>query len=86
MYIFIHFPKNSKVSRDLIEEEIDLFLDDKGEVVGGGTGENGSNIDVEIFEGEPHDYLEDLSRILKRTGAPGSTYFKIDGQKVGINK
>ena len=86
MNIFIYFPKNSKVKRDVLEDAIDDILDGSGEITGGGTGNEGSNIDIEIFEGDPANYKEELINLLREYNCPAQTYIVIDNQKFYIEE
>ncbi|GLO63608.1 hypothetical protein MACH09_41160 [Vibrio sp. MACH09] len=48
MDVFIYFSERLSVGIDVIEDTLDEALDGIGEVTGTGTGEKGSNIDVEV--------------------------------------
>lgn len=49
--IEIYFYSKLAFGLSFIEDEINDLLEDKGEVSGGGSGVNGSNIDIDIYEG-----------------------------------
>ncbi|MBF8192495.1 hypothetical protein ITP53_43815 [Nonomuraea sp. K274] len=50
MELFIYWFGDAWVSRADVEDTIDEVLDGEGEVTGGGTGDTGGNIDIEIFD------------------------------------
>ena len=77
MQIYIYFPSPLPQPRSEIEDDLDEMLGDDGEVTGGGAGTTGANIDIEIFEGDPHDYLERIRSILKGHNVADDTYIVI---------
>jgi hypothetical protein len=63
MFVEIHFPHSLEVDRDEIEDDLEDALGDDGEVVGAGTGEAGSNLDVEVG---PTVGRDDALRVIAR--------------------
>ncbi|HUO10947.1 MAG TPA: hypothetical protein VM008_21785 [Phycisphaerae bacterium] len=83
MKVFIYFNEPLTVARDEIEDAIEVVLNDKGEVTGGGSGNLGSNIDVEVFD-ESLDEVKTFALIqsaLRRFRIPKSTSIVIDGTR-----
>lgn len=52
MEAFVYISGRAGVAIDELEDAFDELLDGRGEVTGTGTGEKGSNIDLEIRDGE----------------------------------
>ncbi|MFC5827207.1 hypothetical protein [Nonomuraea insulae] len=50
MEVFISWLGNTQANRADIEDLIEDILDERGEVAGGGEGDTGGNIDIEIFD------------------------------------
>jgi hypothetical protein len=48
MDVFIYFPAGIDVEKDVIEDALDDAIGDLGEVTGGGIGESGMNIDLDV--------------------------------------
>jgi hypothetical protein len=48
MDVFIYFPPDIDVEKDVIEDALDDAIGDLGEVTGGGIGESGMNIDLDV--------------------------------------
>lgn len=85
MDIFIYFQPNSELALDEVEDEIEEALGDDGEVTGTGTGETGSNIDVEILgDGDEAKYLELIRTALRRLNAPESTVIQTESGRYGL--
>ena len=85
MDVFIYASPGFGRPRDEIEDAIAKFLGYKGEVTGGGSGEDGSNIDIEVFEVENRApdrawIVEGLRGILKECQSPNDTMIVVDGQ------
>lgn len=85
MEIFIYFKLNpdTNIDRDELEDEIDEFLDGKGEVTGGGAGIDGANIDVELFD---ESIKERLLERLRELPFSEDTYYVIDGVSTRLFK
>ncbi|MFD4598976.1 hypothetical protein ACFWPQ_13185 [Streptomyces sp. NPDC058464] len=60
-FVEIWFDGPIPVDRDDVEDALNEALDGMGEVTGAGTGESGSNLDVEVEESAEKDIV--LSRI-----------------------
>lgn len=66
-------------ARQEIEDKIDFVLDGLGEVTGGGAGQTGWNIDVEVFEGKDIETAcSSIRRILRERGTDPSTTIQIN--------
>lgn len=81
MDVYIYFFSDLPVSRDAIEDTLDKYLGERGEVTGGGSGEGGSNLDLEIFEGDARNHLPAIRKILRRFKVPPDTQIVIEGEK-----
>lgn len=84
MEIFIYFFSKLSTSLDVIEDALDELLDGAGEVTGTGMGESGSNIDIEIFEGDPVDYIESIREVLKGLQVPDDMVIEVDDEKYRV--
>lgn len=82
--IFVNFPSRLDTGRDVIEDAIDEALEGRGEVVGGGSGTSGSNIDIEIFEGEPRDFLDVVRSVLQQLEVPNDTEIVIGDEQFPV--
>lgn len=56
-FVEIWFDGPMSVDRDDVEDALNSALQGIGEVTGGGTGESGSNLDVEVDEQFPRDLV-----------------------------
>ncbi len=83
MELFIYFPISFQEARDELEDSIQDFLGDRGEVTGGGAGVSGSNIDLEIFE-EEQAVLNGIRKLLRSLGAPPETTLILSGKKEAL--
>jgi hypothetical protein len=72
MFLDIYFHSPLQIDRDEIEEALEDYLGERGEVVGGGSGIRGSNIDLEI-EGNAAPHLEPIKQILRKLKVPRDT-------------
>ena len=80
MDVTIHFPPNLDVDKDVIEDALDEAIGELGEVSGGGIGEKGMTIDLDVEDDADPAELVDLIRgTLKELGAPFSKIV-IDGR------
>jgi hypothetical protein len=74
MFIDIYFPAELPVDRDVIQEELEKKLGGRGEVVGAGAGESGSNLDLELFDPVDRGSMIDaIVSTLDRLGVPDET-------------
>ena len=62
MDVFIYFPPNLGVDKDEIEDALDEAIGDIGEVSGGGIGQKGMNIDLDVEDDADPEELADLVR------------------------
>lgn len=80
MSIYIHIYSNKALGepRTDLEDELEDLLGDAGECTGGGQGNSGWNIDLEIFE---KDHIEKwticIKDFLKERSVPNDTYFDV---------
>jgi hypothetical protein len=78
MDVFIYFPPNLGVDKDEIEDALDEVIGNLGEVSGGGIGEKGMNIDLDVEDdADPEELVELIRGVLAR--------FKIACTKIDIN-
>ena len=77
--VFIYSKRSSPAleeGRGGLEEDLEEFLAGAGEVTGGGGGDRGWNVDLEIW-GDVEPWLERLCQFLRDWGVPGDTYLCI---------
>ena len=87
MDVFIYFPDRLPYGRDELEDALNEALDGLGEVSGGGSGETGSNIDIEIFDEElTKSQIAALVRdALSTYNLPPSCYMTIENDRLRIH-
>lgn len=86
MDVYIFIPPPLPVPRDEIEQAIEEALDDDGEVTGGGSGESGANIDVELFDDEhARGQLETIRDVLRRFGVPRGSYVRFGQERFHVD-
>lgn len=83
MDIFIYISNGLAAPKDEIEDALDDMLRDRGEVTGGGVGNDGFNIDIETFDEDP-SLIEEVKAILKSFRVPLDTRIVIDGQSFEV--
>jgi hypothetical protein len=83
MFLDVYFHSPLNIDRDDIEEALEEYLGDRGEIVGAGSGASGSNIDVEI-EGDAIPHLEPIKRILRKLKVPADSQIVIEGKKYRV--
>jgi hypothetical protein len=82
MDVFIYFAPDIDVEKDVIEDALDDAIGELGEVTGGGSGEKGMNIDLDVEDDADPGELVDLIRgALKSLGVTPSKIV-IDGKAV----
>ena len=75
-FIDLYFPPGLEVDRDEIEEELGEL--DGIDVVGAGSGEEGSNLDLEIStEVSPDDAVRQVTETLERLGVAAGARMKV---------
>ena len=77
MIVYLNCSTALDEPRGNLEDDLDDFLGDAGEVTGGGGGERGWNIDFEITNQEFDNLLPELLVFLTRWGVPRNAYLKI---------
>ena len=81
MDIFIYFSQLS-VPRDVVEDALQDCLGDRGEVTGGGLGNRGANIDIEVFSDQDGPLiLCEMKRTLRGMDVPQDTWLVIEGER-----
>jgi len=88
MFIDIYFPPGLTIDRDEIQVELERQLGSRGEVVGAGTGEAGSNLDLEIFDVADRTAVLDLiTSALADLGVPPETIIATSdtGEKLALS-
>ncbi|MBD2767740.1 hypothetical protein IC235_07520 [Hymenobacter sp. BT664] len=83
-FIDIYFYSKLGMGRNAIEDDLDEILADKGEVIGGGSGPSGSNIDIEIYEGSAADFLGLIRTALKKLEVPDDTIIVINQERFQV--
>lgn len=84
MQVFIYYFSALGVPRDEIESQIEDFLGSRGEVTGGGGGNSGGNVDVEIEGDDALQVLQDLMKFLRTLGLPNNTIVDVDGVRTPL--
>lgn len=84
MEIFVYFGVGLDVPRDEIEEAIDEVLASRGEVTGGGSGNSGTNIDIEIFDNNDIAAVQDVKNALRNLDLPSDTTIVIDSVRSNL--
>ena len=84
MDIFIYYNMKLEVDRDIIEDQIDDFLGEKGEVTGGGSGISGGNIDIEIYDKVNESIVKELKGFLQELQLPDNTYLVVNGVRENL--
>lgn len=80
MDIFIYFFERLNIPLDEVEDALDEALGDLGEVTGMGSGESGSNIDLEIAdENDSRQVLTIIRSVLGNLSVPDSSIIEIEG-------
>jgi len=84
MDIFIYYNIKLEVDRYIIEDQIDDFLGEKGEVTGGGSGISGGNIDIEIYDKVNENIVKELKGFLQELQLPNNTYLVVNGVRENL--
>ena len=85
MDLFIYSSTKFSESRTNIEDDLDELLDGVAEVIGGGSGATGWNIDLEIFNDENTSAVIDkIKSLLIDCAVPADTYIETNGKKVHV--
>ncbi len=83
MEMFIYFPQPLGIPRDEIEDLLQEYLGQNGEVTGAGAGETGSNVDLEVF-GNAHDHVQPIKGLLRQAGVPAGTVIVVEDQRYPV--
>ena len=75
VYIYSSLPLRE--ARGGLEDDLEEFLGTTGEVTGGGGGERGWNIDLEISDAALPRQIEKIKDFLQEWGVPPDTYFDV---------
>jgi hypothetical protein len=79
MEIFLYWLGEAHVAgRDVIEDAIEEALGDKGEVTGGGSGDTGGNIDIEIFDEADVEPLMSEIAMAVSGDLPENAYYRLE--------
>ena len=83
--IFIYSSLSLREARGNLEDDLDDYLGETGEVTGGGGGMRGWNIDLEVSDDALPKMIERLTDFLTEWGVPPDTHFDVwevrDGRK-----
>jgi hypothetical protein len=82
MDVFIYFPPNLDVEKDVIEDALDEAIGDLGEVSGGGLGQQGMSIDLDVEDDADPQELADLLRCALASLKVPWTRMDINGKSV----
>ncbi len=69
-------PALEREGRGGLEDDLEEFLGGAGEVTGGGSGERGWNVDLEVA-GDMEAWIPRLRAFLREWGVPEDTYLKV---------
>lgn len=75
--IYIYSKSPAPVDRYELEEDLQDFLGDDGMVSGGGAGDTGWNIDLEVESASAEDVIQRLIPFLKEKQVGRDTYFEV---------
>lgn len=83
MDVFIYFYERLDVGLDELEDALDRGLSGHGEVTGGGIGESGSNIDIEIGSSAMNEKeaVDLIRRTLADFDLPSSSRINVEGRE-----
>ena len=82
MDVFIYTNDSLGCDRNEVEDALEEALEGMGEVTGGGSGQRGSNWDLEIRENHSEEEVLHLIRtVLKNLKCPQSTSIVISGRR-----
>jgi len=85
MDVFIYFYDVLPVALDELEDALDSGFSGIGEVTGTGTGEAGSNVDLEVTDSVPESQvIQIVRRTLSEFGIATKTTVVIDGKRVQL--
>ena len=76
VYIYSQEPLGG--ARSNLEDDLEEALGPRVTVTGGGAGEQGWNIDLEITDdGSPEAVVSEIVAFLRERGVPGDTYLRV---------
>jgi hypothetical protein len=80
--IFLYSSKSSpalqREGRGGLEDDLDEFFGDAGEVTGGGSGNTGWNLDMRLFDASDLErWLERLTAFLRNWGVPDDAFLDV---------
>jgi hypothetical protein len=72
--VYVYLRPGLPLGRDELEDMIDDFLGERGEVTGGGAGPAGSNIDIDVrHEADVAAVVDGVLGILRDTNVPAGS-------------
>ena len=75
------------IGRQALEDELADLLGGYGEVTGGGVGDRGWHVDIEIFEESLTDQiLGKIIALLCEQQGPPDTYLMVNGRRLTVNQ
>lgn len=87
MYINIYFSGKIGLPLSEIEDDLDDLLMGQGEVSGTGTGDAGSNIDIDVFDNENFTKVtSDIIVFIEKLSLKCPIRFDINGENKEINQ
>ncbi|MEN6627572.1 MAG: hypothetical protein ABFD69_15215 [Candidatus Sumerlaeia bacterium] len=73
MFIYLYFTNDLACPRHEIEKALEEAFEGSGEICGAGTGADGCNVDLEVFDdNEESKALAIIGRVLGELGVPES--------------
>lgn len=85
MDVFVYASPGFGRPLDEVEEAIESFLEQSGEVTGSGAGAQGANIDIEIYDVvDPRTLLEGLRTFLASLSVPINTEIVLEGESFPV--
>jgi hypothetical protein len=74
----VYFYSKIDFYRTKLEDDLEELLSENGEVTGGGSGESGSNIDLEIFDPENLPaHIKRIRKLLRKYKVPLDTIIRV---------
>ena len=84
LFIYSNLPLTC--GRDVVEDAVDDAISGNGEVTGGGSGDAGWNVDVELFSADDTDaHVAAIVRTLRELPVPNDTYLVFGADQSRVN-
>ena len=85
MFVDVYIEGATNIARDELEDELENAIQGLGEVVGGGSGVKGVNVDLEISdEIAETEIVERIKKVIQDLGIRNDAHLRIDGRLVEL--